>query len=357
MDNQSSSVNQQLNIETNHSQVVEQLTTWQSEAAEQIDQTSSLDQLEQIRVSYLGRKGKLSKLSAIMPNLDLSQKKQVGQALNQTKHIISTKIQEKEAQLTAQREPEVTISDPTLPGERPRLGHLHPTTELMRAVNSYFRYHGYSVYDGPEIESNEFNFEKLNLPVDHPARDLADTLYIHEPDVLMRTHTSSVEARALTTEELPLRIVVPGKVYRNETTNLTNNSMFYQYEGLVVDRNLSMANLKSTLEDFVHFIYGSDVKTRFRCKYYPQVEPGAGLDIQCSFCGGKGCSTCKHRGWIEVLGAGMVHPNMLRACNIDPQQWSGFAFGLGFDRLVMLQYGIKDVRKLYSGELVVEEQV
>jgi phenylalanyl-tRNA synthetase alpha chain len=225
----------------------------------------------------------------------------------------------------------------------------------MRKINSFFRYYGYSVYEGPEIETNEFNFEKLNLPKDHPARELADTLYIQEPEILLRTHTSSVEARALTKEELPLRIVVPGKVYRNETENTTNNSMFYQYEGLVVDKNMSMADLKGTLNAFVRFLYGDDVKTRFRCKYYPQVEPGAGLDVQCTFCHGKGCQVCKYRGYIEVLGAGMVHPNMLKNCNVDTKIWNGFAFGMGFDRLVMLSYGINDVRKLYNGELVFDE--
>lgn len=345
-------------MDNDHQQApAQQLKTWQQVALDQIEQAKNNQELENIRVEYLGRKGHIAQMSKVMPKLKPEEKKVVGRALNETKNIISQALEKKQESIATDQNSKPSIEDPTIPGDRPHLGHLHPTTELMREVNNYFRKHGYSVYDGPEIENNEYNFEKLNLPTDHPARDLADTLYIHEPEVLMRTHTSSVEARALTNEELPLRIVVPGKVYRNETTNLTNNSMFYQYEGLVVDHNLSMANLKATLEDFVKFIYGPDVKTRFRCKYYPQVEPGAGLDIQCSFCKGAGCPTCKHRGWIEVLGSGMVHPNMLQACGIDPQEWSGFAFGLGFDRLVMLKYGIHDVRKLYNGDLVVEEQV
>jgi len=222
-------------------------------------------------------------------------------------------------------------------------------------LNSFFRYYGYSVYEGPEVEFNEYNFEKLNLPKDHPARSLADTLFISEPNIMLRTHTSSVETRAMTNEDLPLRIVVPGKVFRNETTNATNNSMFYQYEGLVVDKNVSMAELKGTLDKFIKFLYGVETKTRFRCKYYPQVEPGAGLDIQCLFCNSKGCTVCKFRGWVEVLGCGMVHPNVLRSCGIDHKKWSGFAFGMGLDRIVMLKYGIDDIRKLYSGELVFED--
>lgn len=334
----------------------DQLRRWQEEVQTQLQQTNHFDQVEQIRIDYLGRKGLLNAVSQQMSELNSDQKKEVGQALNQAKQTITSLIDQRQNELSQSAKTN-QHHDPTLPGIRPQLGHLHPTTELMRQVNSYFRYHGYSVYEGPEIETDRNTFEIPNVPKDHPARDLQDTLFIKSPEILLRTQTSSVESRALLTEKLPLRIVVPGKVYRNETTNMTNNSMFYQYEGLVVDKNVSLANLKKTLEDFLHFIYGPEIKTRFRCKYYPQVEPGAGLDMQCSFCQGEGCPTCKHRGWIEVLGAGMVHPNMLRACNIDPDEWSGFAFGLGFDRLVMLKYGISDVRKLYNGELMIEEKV
>lgn len=308
-----------------------------------------------LHVKYFGKKqGVFTKLSQIMRELAPEDRKAAGQILNATKSAVETRI----AELSASEEANPLDSiDTTLPGIRPKIGQLHPTTQVLRSMNAFFRYLGYSVYQGPEIETDEYNFNKLNLPMDHPARELQDTLYISEPDVLLRTHTSSVETRALTHEQLPLRIVVPGKVYRNETSNATNNSTFYQYEGLVVDRNLSMADLKGTLVAFAKFLYGEDVKTRFRCKYYPQVEPGAGMDIQCSFCHGEGCMVCKHRGWIEVLGSGMVHPNMLRKCGIDPEEWTGFAFGMGLDRLVMLKHGINDVRKLYNGELVVEERV
>ncbi len=323
---------------------------------EQISQATDLQQLESLQITLLGRKSTLLNLSKQMGSLNPEARKTFGQKINALKGIFLTALEEKKATLNLETK-DTSFEDFSLPGIRPELGHLHPSTQVMRSINHFFHSLGYSVYEGPEIETNEYNFEKLNLPTDHPARDLADTLYIHEPEYLLRTHTSSVETRAMTNEQLPIRIVVPGKVYRNETTNTTNNSMFYQYEGLFVDKNVSLADLKGTLIAFAQFLYGENVETRFRCKYYPQVEPGAGMDIKCTFCNGEGCQVCKHRGWIEVLGAGMVHPNALRACGIDPQQWSGFAFGMGFDRLVMLKYGINDVRKLYNGELVVEEKI
>jgi phenylalanyl-tRNA synthetase alpha chain len=181
---------------------------------------------------------------------------------------------------------------------------------------------------------------------------MQDTLYIEEPEYLLRTHTSSVETRCMTQEEPPIRIVSPGKTYRNESTNASNNAIFYMYEGLVVDRGMHMGHLRATLENFAKFLFGNTIPTRFRCKYYPQVEPGVGLDIQCQLCHGDGCAVCKYRGWMEMLGAGMVHPNALKLCGIDPEKWSGYAFGVGLDRVVMMKYGITDIRTLYNGELV-----
>ncbi len=320
----------------------------------------SRNELVDLRVQYTGKDSVLARASGLLKTIPVEEKKEVGQAINHFRERFSDAIAKNpHATSSASRTKafDPITDDPTLPGERPTIGHLHPTTMVIRKINSFFRYMGYSVYEGPEIESNEFNFEKLNLPKDHPARELADTFYIHDPEILLRTHTSSVETRAMTKESLPIRIVVPGKVYRNENSNTTNTSMFHQYEGLIVDEGIRMSDLKGTLNRFVRFLYGDDVKTRFRCKYYPQVEPGAGMDIQCSFCGGSGCSVCKYRGWIEVLGCGMVHPNVLHACGIDSQKYSGFAFGMGLDRLVMLSYSINDIRKLYNGELLYEDTV
>lgn len=316
-----------------------------------LKQVGTLAHLEDLRIEFLGRKGRVNQLFEGLKKAPVDQRKSLGQLLNQFKTDVESSFLAKQELLSSRPDP--VVFDHTLPGDRPKLGHLHPTTQTIREINSFFHYYGFSVYDGPEIETNEFNFEKLNLPLDHPARDLADTLYIRQPHHLLRTHTSSVETRALSKETLPIKILVPGKVYRNETSNSTNNSMFYQYEGLYVDRGVTMAHLKATLVSFVKFLYGPSIKTRFRCKYYPQVEPGAGLDVECTFCGGKACQVCKYRGFVEVLGAGMVHPNLLKSCDIDPKVWSGFAFGLGLDRLVMLKHGIDDIRKLYNNDLVI----
>jgi phenylalanyl-tRNA synthetase alpha chain len=316
----------------------------------EIEAVSDASSLENLEIKYLGRNGLVNDLFKNIKEVPNEQKKEYGAKLNELKNAVTSQIQEKKQ--TAVKVQASVEKDTSLPGILPKIGHLHPTTEVIRKLNSFFRYLGYSVYEGPEIETDEYCFEKLNLPKDHPAREMTDTLYIHEPEYMLRVHTSSVETRCMTNETLPVRIVVPGKVYRNENSNATNNAMFYQYEGLVVDKGINMGHLKGTLDAFAKFLYGEDVKTRFRCKYYPQVEPGAGLDIQCTFCKGSGCPVCKYRGYIEVLGSGMVHPNVLKACGIDSAEYSGFAFGMGLDRLVMTQYGINDIRKLYSGEVV-----
>ena len=281
----------------------------------------SLESLQTLSIEYLGRKGHINGLFGKMRGLSVDDVKKAGQKINELKGEIESAIETKKGELSAKRSADLLKSiNTSLPGTKPRIGHLHPTTQTIRDINSFFKYLGFSVYEGPEIETDEYCFEKLNVPMDHPARDLQDTLYISEPEWLLRTQTSSVEAHALTDEKLPIRIVTPGKVYRNETSSTTNNSIFYQYQGLCVDKDISMANLRGTLQAFLRFLYGNDVKTRIRCKYYPEVEPGAGMDIQCSFCIGVGCQVCKYRGWVEVLGSGMVHPNTLKACGIDPKR-------------------------------------
>lgn len=322
-----------------------------SQVKKALKNISSIEAFDLLATKYLGRKSDVNSALSGIANLPPEKRGAYAKEINITKKEIELLFVEKKQAL--QKTKATPAFDTSLPGIKPRLGHLHPTTQIIRQINSFFKYLGYSVYTEREIETDEYNFEKLNLPADHPARDLQDTLYIIEPEILLRTHTSSVETRAMSKETPPFRIVVPGKAYRNETTNLTNSAMFHQYEGLVIDKNMGMPDLKGTLIAFVKFLYGPDTKTRFRCKYYPQVEPGAGLDIQCTFCHGTGCSVCKYRGWIEVLGAGMVHPDVLKSCDI-PKKYNGFAFGMGLDRLVMLKYGINDIRKLYSGELVIK---
>ena len=232
-----------------------------------------------------------------------------------------------------------------------KVGHLHPITQTIRMLNKVFMDMGYSIMDGPEIEVDEFCFQRLNVPSEHPARDMQDTLYIQEPDILLRTQTSSVEAHVLATYQPPFKVVCPGKVYRNEKVNKSNHFIFHHYQGIVVMEKVSLKDLFGTINHLFKKIYGSDVKLRFRNKYYPEVEPGVGPDMQCFNCQGKGCALCKGSGWIEMGGAGIIHPNVLSMAGIDNKKWLGFAFGLGLDRWVMAKYNITDIRTLLGGNL------
>lgn len=306
--------------------------------------------LEHVRIMYLGKSGLTTKLMQALPNLSPTDKRQYGPLLNKLKSSQEFSIHAKS--LAFARVKQETTTDLTIPLAPGPAGRLHPTTVVIREMNEFFRYHGFSVGEGPEIETAEYNFRRLNLPEGHPATDLQDTLFIQEPDLLLRTHTSSVETRILSEYKPPLRVVVPGKVFRNETNSTTNTSFFYQYQGFVVDKGITIAHLKDTLTKFHQFLFGQNVVLRFRYKYYPEVSPGMGVDMRCRFCEGRGCQVCKGRGYIEVLGSGMIHSNTLLACGIDPEVYTGYAFGMGLDRLVMSKYQISDIRKLYGGELV-----
>jgi phenylalanyl-tRNA synthetase alpha chain len=317
-----------------------------------LTEVKSAAELDALYLTYLGKKGQVQRLMNQLRELPLAEKKVYGPRLNALKQTLEEAITTKRLELERAAEP--TRLDPTLPGQARSVGRLHPTTVVIREMNEFFRYHGFSVGEGPELEDVEYNFRRLNLPEGHPATDLQDSLFIREPQYLLRTHTSSVETRLLSAyhDHLPLRVVVPGKCYRNETNSTTNTSFFYQYQGFVVDRGITIQHLKDTLTRFHQFLFGEDVVLRFRYKYYPEVSPGMGVDMECRFCHGAGCQVCKYRGWIEVLGSGMIHYNTLKACGIDPEIYSGFAFGMGLDRLVMSKFGITDIRKLYGGELV-----
>lgn len=303
-----------------------------------------------LKKKYLGKKSQLVKILAGLKDLPLNERKQVGKKANELKEYIIEKIEELSF-LNTNQDYDYSRIDVTLPGTRKKLGTYHPGTLVAREMNEIFKHLGFSVYTGPEIETDEYVFEKLNLPKNHPARSLQDTLVIEEPEIILRSHTSSVEIRAMENEKLPLRIVVHGRAFRYEDLNQTNHFAFFQYEGLAVGENITMADLKGTFETFAKAFFGPETKIRIRAKYYPQVEPGCGLDILCGFCHGKGCPVCKRRGWIETAGGGMVHPNALRAVGIDPNKYSGFAFGMGFDRIVMQKYKIDDIRKLYNGTI------
>lgn len=319
---------------------------------EKIDTTTSYADLDTLYLEYLGRKGVTTNLLKQLKEMPVEDKKQYGPIFNKLRTTQGSAIVAKREILSNADKHEVV--DLTIPGMIIPTGRLHPTTTIIREMNDFFRYLGFSIGEGPELEDVEYNFRRLNLPEGHPATDLQDSLFVKEPQYLMRTHTSSVETRMLSEyhDKLPLRVVVPGKCYRNETNSATNTSFFYQYQGFVVDKGITIQHLKDTLTKFHQFLFGNDVKLRFRYKYYPEVSPGMGVDMQCRFCQGAGCSVCKYRGFIEVLGSGMIHYNTLKACGIDPEIYTGYAFGMGLDRLVMSKYGIKDIRKLYGGELV-----
>lgn len=295
--------------------------------------------------------GTVTKLMKALPKLSSEEKKALGPILNELQDEYKQKIEQAKAQYQNS-----LINDPsidlTLPLLAKKSGMLHPTTQVIREMNEFFRYYGYSISEGPEIETVEYNFRKLNLPKNHPATDLQDTLFLNEPNILLRTHTSSVESRTLTNYKPPIRVVTPGKCFRNETANKTNSSFFYQYQGVVVDKGITIQHLKSTLKLFHQFLFGEDVELRFRYKYYPEVSPGVGVDMKCRFCNGSGCDVCKYRGWIEMLGSGMIHYNTLKMCGIDPEIYTGFAFGMGLDRIVMQRFGISDIRSLYGGGMI-----
>lgn len=305
-----------------------------------------------LRLEITGGKSELATVMKKIRLVPQQDRTQVGTVLNQVKQSIEALLTEKYAatELPSGKTESDSV-DVTMPGHIPLRGHFHPTTIVIEEMNDIFQSMGFSVADGPEIENDEYNYNRLNLPADHPARDLQDSLYIDEPNWLLRTHTSSVESHLLAEVAPPFRYVIPGKVYRYENANATNNVMFYQYEGMAVATDITMAHLKGTLDEFVKKFFGAKRETRFRCKYYPQVEPGVGVDISCAFCNKKGCTVCKGRGWIEMLGAGMVHPNMFIKAGLDPNVYSGFAWGMGLDRIVMQRYGISDIRSLYNGDI------
>lgn len=319
----------------------------------ELKSSKTLSSLDTLYLKYFSKtNGIITKLIKSLSELPIDERKRLGPIYNSLNTKLKQHIEEARVSVSKERLNNPLI-DLTYPLPPKKTGFLHPTTQVIREMNEFFRYYGYSVVEGPEIETEEFNFRKLNLPEGHPATDLQDSLYINQAKgILLRTHTSSVEARVLSEHKPPIRVVVPGPCYRNETPNATNGAFFYQYQGVVVDKGITLQHLKSTLELFHQFLFGKNVVLRFRYKYYPEVSPGLGTDMRCEFCGGKGCPVCKYRGWIEVLGSGMIHYNTLKSCGIDPEVYTGFAFGMGIDRLVMQKFGISDIRDLYEGGMV-----
>ncbi|MBI4916012.1 MAG: phenylalanine--tRNA ligase subunit alpha [Acidobacteria bacterium] len=306
------------------------------------------DGVEAVRVRFAGRRsGLLRDLEERLKVLPKEEKPAFGKALNELKRFVGERLDA--AQSAAAEAARVAEAfDVTLPGRRPETGSLHPVTLVRREVEEIFLRMGYSVADGPEVEDDWHNFEALNIPPDHPARDTQDTFYL-EGGLLLRTHTSPVQVRSMESTKPPIRLIIPGRVYRRDS-DLRHSPMFHQVEGLVVDEGITFANLKATLEAFVHVLFDPALAVRFRPSYFPFTEPSAEVDITCIFCRGKGCQVCSQSGWIEILGAGMVDPRVFRACGIDETRYTGFAFGCGLDRVAMLKYGIPDLRLLFSGD-------
>jgi phenylalanyl-tRNA synthetase alpha chain len=300
--------------------------------------------VEEFRIKYLGTKGIVKSIMGEMKSVPAEQKKAFGQILNEFKLFVENKYNElKEAASSSEQGgPDIDLS---LPGDPIPLGSRHPITLMKNRVNSIFQRLGFAIAEGPEIEDDWHNFTALNLPIHHPARDMQDTFYVQQnPDWLLRTHTSNIQIREMEKGKLPIRVICPGRVYRNETISARSHCFFHQIEGLYIDEHVSFADLKQTLYFFVKEMYGKDVKVRFRPSYFPFTEPSAEMDVSCFICGGVGCNICKKTGWVEILGCGMVHPNVLQNCHIDPNRYTGFAFGMGIERPALLKYGINDIR-------------
>ena len=306
---------------------------------------SNKEELENFRIKYLGTKGLVKSIMGEMKNVPVDQKKAAGQLLNEFKIFTESFYELQNEKIGTDNGAIENNIDITLPGQSLPLGTRHPISIVQNKIISIFQRLGFSVAEGPEIEDDWHNFTALNLPDNHPARDMQDTFYISQnPDWLLRTHTSSVQIREMQKKELPLRIICPGRVYRNETISARAHCFFNQVEGLYIAENVSFADLKQTLYFFVKEMFGQDVKVRFRPSYFPFTEPSAEMDISCLICGGEGCSVCKRTGWVEILGCGMVHPSVLDNCGIDSNKYTGFAFGLGIERITMLTYQVKDLR-------------
>lgn len=307
--------------------------------------TQDATQLEEFRIKYLGTKGLVKSLMGEMKNVPPDQKKEAGQLLNEFKQFAEAHYEQLKEKAGSGHQAKATALDTTLPGDYFPVGSRHPVTLMRNRIVSIFQRLGFAVAEGPEIEDDWHNFGALNLPPHHPARDMQDTFYIQQnPDWVLRTHTSSVQIREMEKGELPIRLLMPGRVYRNETVSARSHCFFHQVEGLYIDQDVSFADLKQTLYFFVQEMYGKDVKVRFRPSYFPFTEPSAEMDVSCFICGGCGCNICKKTGWVEILGCGMVHPNVLTNCGIDPEKYTGFAFGMGIERPAMLKYGVKDLR-------------
>ena len=337
----------------------ERLESIKQEAIKQIQASDVPEKLNDVRVKFLGKKGELTAVLKGMKDVAPEERPKVGQLVNETRAAIEELLDETKKKMDAAiREEKLKqeVIDVTLPSKKNTVGHRHPNTIALEEVERIFIGMGYEVVEGPEVEYDLYNFEKLNIPADHPAKDEQDTFYINK-DIVLRTQTSPVQARVMEQGKLPIRMIAPGRVFRSDEVDATHSPSFHQIEGLVIDKNITFADLKGTLQEFAQELFGPETKTKFRPHHFPFTEPSAEVDVSCFKCGGSGeieghsCRFCKGSGWIEILGCGMVHPHVFEMCGIDPEEYTGFAFGVGLERIALLKYEIDDMRELYKNDI------
>ena len=338
----------------------EQLAKIRSEALSAMENAQSAAELDGLRVQYLGKKGELTAVLKMMGKLSPEERPAMGQLANEVRAALESALEEQGKRLEAKALEERLAAeavDVTIPGKAPKLGHKHPMYLALDELKDIFIGMGFTVLDGPEVELAEYNFDKLNAGEGHPSRDWSDTFYFDKDSrVMLRSQTSPMQVRAMETMELPIRIIAPGRVYRKDEVDATHSPMFHQVEGMVIDKGVTMADLKGTLNTVVEMLYGKGTKTRFRPHHFPFTEPSCEMDVQCHKCGGVGCPTCKGEGWIELLGAGMIHPKVLKMSGIDPEVWSGWAFGIGLERTAMRRFKIADLRLIFENDVRFLEQ-
>ena len=332
--------------------IKEKLQAILNHAVADIEASEALDKLNDVRVNVLGKKGELTAVLKGMKDVAPEDRPKVGQLVNDARADIETRLEVAKAKLEAElreRKLAAEVIDVTLPAKKANVGHRHPNTIALEEVERIFVGMGYEVAEGPEVEYDLYNFEKLNIPEGHPAKDEQDTFYIND-EIVLRTQTSPVQARVMEQGKLPIRMISPGRVFRSDEVDATHSPSFHQIEGLVIDKHITFSDLKGTLEVFAKELFGPETKTKFRPHHFPFTEPSAEMDVSCFKCGGKGCRFCKGSGWIEILGCGMVHPHVFEMCGIDPEEYTGFAFGVGLERIALLKYEIDDMRLLYEND-------
>lgn len=331
----------------------EKLENIQAVALGHIQSVNTLKELEEVRVKYLGKKGELTNILKGMGSLSKEERPVIGKVANEVREAIEGKLEEQKLVMKSieqDRKFNQESIDITLPSQKEELGGLHPLNKVIEELSDVFIGMGFTIEEGPEIEWAKYNFDMLNVPKDHSARDLQDTFYVAD-EVVLRTQTSPIQVRTMLSQKLPIKMIAPGRVYRSDEIDATHSPVFHQVEGLVIDKGITMSDLKGTLDMFAKILFGPETKTKFRPHQFYFTEPSAEMDVTCFMCGGKGCRVCSNTGWIEILGCGMVHPNVLKDCNIDPEEYSGFAFGMGLDRIAMIKYGISDLRLMFENDI------